>query len=103
MGSTVKKSWREASKGGWVTTLDPATETLTNDQINSGSFMRIADSMEIIAKDKHRLEQDLQYWKESSKRKDGEISLLNNKIRGYKGRITTLMGEIARTGKLNKS
>ena len=96
MGEIAKKSWREASKSNWASDHDK----LNSDQINSGSFMRMADSLETIAKDKTNLERDVQYWKDSSKRKDQEIAQLNNSMRGYKGRITTLLGQIARLNKL---
>ena len=62
--------------------------------------MRMADSLETIAKDKTNLERDVQYWKDSSKRKDKEITQLNNSMRGYKGRITNLLGQIARLNKI---
>ena len=95
MGDLVKRSWREASKGNY----SPGEgRKFTAENINSGSLQRMADSLETIAKDKTRLEQDARYWKDSSKRKDEEIKLLNNKIRGFKSRITTLMGRITRLG-----
>jgi len=65
--------------------------------------MRMADSLETIAKDKTNLERDVQYWKESSKRNADDLVLLNNKIRGYKGRITSLLGEIARLNKTKEA
>ena len=99
MGEIVKKSWREASKSNWASDADK----LNSDQINSGSFMRMADSLETIAKDKTNLERDVQYWKDSSKRNAEQVELLNNKIRGYKGRITTLLGQIARLNKTKEA
>ena len=99
MDQKVKKSWREASRGNWQSDK----ENLSHDHINSGSFMRMADSLETIAKDKTNLERDVQYWKESSKRNADDLVLLNNKIRGYKGRITSLLGEIARLNKTKEA
>ena len=97
MDQKVKKSWREASRGNWQSDK----ENINHDHINSGSFMRMADSLETIARDKTNLERDVQYWKDSSKRKADEVTLLTNKIRGYKGRVTTLLGEIAKIKKAN--
>ena len=95
MGDIVKRSWREASKGNYA---PGEGKNFTVENINSGSLQRMADSLETIAKDKTRLEQDAKYWKDSSQRKAAEIELLNNRIRGYKSRITTLMGKITRLG-----
>jgi len=97
MGELVKKKWRDESRKEWFSNAD-SSQPISNEQLNSGSFMRMADSLESIAKDKTRLEQEAKYWKDSSKRKDEEIKLLNNKIRGFKSRITTLMGKITRLG-----
>lgn len=97
MGEMVKKKWREESRKEWFSNTDQAQE-ISHEALNSGSFMRMADSLESIAKDKTRLEQDAKYWKDSSKRKDEEIKLLNNKIRGFKSRITTLSGKIVKLG-----
>jgi len=99
MDQKVKKSWREASRGNWQSDK----ENISHDHINSGSFMRMADSLETIAKDRTNLERDVQYWKDSSKRKAEEVTLLTNKVRGYKGRITSLLGEIAKIKKGNNS
>jgi hypothetical protein len=99
MEQKVKRSWREASKGNWSSDK----EKIDHSHINSGSFMRMADSLETIAKDKTNLEREVQYWKDSSKRNAAQVELLNNKIRGYKGRITNLLGQIARLEKQLKS
>jgi FtsZ-binding cell division protein ZapB len=103
MEQKVKKSWREASKLEWSSNINPQTETLSKDHINTGSLMRMADSLETIAKDKTNLERDVQYWKDSSKKNADKVMFLNNQMRGYKGRITTLLGQIARLNKELKS
>jgi hypothetical protein len=95
MSNIAKRSWREASK---VDYTPREGESISAENINSGSFQRMADSLEMIAKDKTRLEKDAQYWKESSKKKDEEIILLTNRIRGLRSRITTLLANISRLG-----
>lgn len=91
----LKKSWRESSRENFT---QKDFMPVTTESINAGSFQRMADSLEMIAKDKTRLEKDAQYWKESSKKKDEEIVLLTNRIRGLRSRITTLLANITRLG-----
>lgn len=49
-------------------------------------------------KDRRALEADIKYWRDSSKRKDKEITLLESKIKGLKGHITRLQGQLSRKG-----
>lgn len=60
------------------------------DVILSGSIMRIADSLEIIAKDRHNLEQELRRAKDYIQEKNLIILALKNKMRSLKGHNTRL-------------
>ncbi|KEQ31230.1 hypothetical protein N180_02995 [Pedobacter antarcticus 4BY] len=53
---------------------------------------------DLSRKDRRSLEMDVQYWKASSKRKDNDISYLNNQIRGFKSQITRLKAALYKKG-----
>lgn len=52
-------------------------------------------------KERRNLQRDVQYWKESSKRKEKDIKVLTNKIRGYKSHITRLQDLLSKKGVYN--
>jgi hypothetical protein len=78
------KSWREASRSNIGTKIDTELESLGAERIQTGAIMRIADAVEIIAKDKVKLEQDLDWYKKSYERRGVEIVALENQIKGLK-------------------
>jgi predicted nucleic acid-binding Zn-ribbon protein len=56
---------------------------------------------ELGSRERRNLQRDIKYWKESSQRKDGDIKVLNNKIRGYKSHITRLQAALHKKGVYN--
>jgi hypothetical protein len=51
------KSYREESRANWGTTGD----TINLEQLKAGAVLRIADACELMAKDRQRMERDLQW------------------------------------------
>lgn len=74
----VFKSYRGESRANYGMTVNPSA-TANIDQINCGSFMRMADSLESIARDKVSLERQLKYHKERAD--DLEYQLATEKKR----------------------
>lgn len=59
---------------------------------------QITPDPDLSKKDRRNLERDVLYWKDSSKRKDKEILLLQSTIRGLKSHITRQRGALHRKG-----
>lgn len=61
-------SWKDHSRTDWrngETAVDPNSNQCPGvEKVQAGAIMRIADSLEIIAKDRVRMEADLKYQKE---------------------------------------
>ncbi|TDQ12210.1 hypothetical protein ATK78_1344 [Pedobacter metabolipauper] len=65
----------------------------------SGAILTVHDTeTDLTSKEKLNLKRDVQYWKESSKRKDKDIIHLNNKVRGLKSHITRLQAALHKKG-----
>lgn len=75
---TERKRWRDLSDDHYPANFGSNTELTNRDRLN--------------------LERDIQYWKAASKRKDEEIKLLQNQIRGLKSHITRQKGVLHRKG-----
>lgn len=56
---------------------------------------------DLTGREKRNLQRDVKYWKENSKRKDEDIKVLVNKIRGYKSHITRLQAALHKKGVYN--
>lgn len=84
-----KTSFREASRKFNFTNTN-FEDTFTTDQINEGSFQRMADALETIAKDKTKLTDRIEYL-ESSEKSLNERNLnlwrSNNALRGHITRL----------------
>lgn len=78
---------REASKQNWNLFTDGHP---TIQEINSGSLQRIADATELMASNYTRLQNELQWMKESKERQRLEATRLFNQVRTLKGVITKL-------------
>jgi hypothetical protein len=77
------KSYRDQSRTGWGCEENVATI----EQINCGSLMRIADSMEKIAQDRVNLENDLRWHKERLQELRAENTRMGRSIAAYRGII----------------
>ena len=63
---------------------DATAEKVTIEVIVAGSLQRIADSMDFMAKDRVKLEQDLESYKKAYVRRGETITALDNQIKGLK-------------------
>lgn len=76
-------NYRELSKQDWHNAAAP--EAGTPERINAGSLQRIADSCELMAKDRERMESNLRYYKQRSEslEKDRDrLTRSNSALRG---------------------
>ncbi|MDM8174827.1 hypothetical protein QT327_10740 [Olivibacter sp. 47] len=89
------KSFRKQSRVDWGRNL-PDTENLTNEELKLGAILRIADSMEIMCKDRLKLESDLKYYKEVYSERGDRISQLEKRLATYKGHVTRLKNELSK-------
>lgn len=85
-----KTELRKASREHRPTIEHKEGYTLTIDQLNAGSLLRIADAMEVVAKERVDLQQQLQFWKQHAEVLEATRKRLNNTIRAMKGQITRL-------------
>lgn len=90
----VFKSWKEASRGNWGTNLNTELESLDAERVGVGALMRIADAVELVAKDRLKLEKDLDYYRKAYHESQTTIVNLNHKISGYKSHITRLKNKL---------
>jgi len=88
------KSWKEASRANWGTNLEAEVENLSADQVKTGALMRIADAVELVAKDRIQMEKDLNFYRTQYQKSQAEIVNLNHKISGYKSHITRLKNKL---------
>lgn len=88
------KKWREASRADWGTNIDPETENLSVEHVRTGAFLRIADALETVAKDRIQMEKDLKYYKEAYNKSKDKIESLTRSISSYKSHITRLKNKI---------
>lgn len=85
---TSFKNFREESRSkNWGVNQDG---NMTNEQLQLGCMLRIADATESMAQNYTQMERDLKYYKERCDAKEKAIQSLNNSIRSMKGVITKL-------------
>lgn len=65
------------------------------DEVNCGSFLRIADAMETMAKDRVQLERDLAWYKQKYEEHREEIQRLCNSNRALRGHLKRLKNKTA--------
>jgi hypothetical protein len=53
---------------------------------------------DLPGKERRRLEADMSYWRDAAKRKDKEIAYRDHQIKGLKGHITRLQGQLHKKG-----
>jgi hypothetical protein len=91
------KTFREASR----TNFTVPGSTYTNEHLQAGSLMRIADSMEIIAKDKtdllstiEKLKKDVEYWRRLFYERSEQLATMTKRCNTYKGHFNRLRKRI---------
>jgi septal ring factor EnvC (AmiA/AmiB activator) len=77
----------ESKNKNWGVSQD---SNMTNEQLQLGCMLRIADATESMAQNYTEMERDLKHFKERCASKNVEIQSLNNTIRSMKGVITKL-------------
>ena len=85
----VRKNYREESRKNYGNDFEER-EGVSVEQLNAGSLMRIADATEMMAKDRVRMENDLEYYKRRLKEKEVDVKHLarsNAALRGHIGRL----------------
>jgi len=90
----VKTSWKDASRSHNPESEHEAGYTLSTEQLQVGSLMRIADGVEKLALSREKLEADVKYWKEYAGRLEERLRVRDNTIRGIRSRVTMLKRKI---------
>jgi hypothetical protein len=80
------KDFRKESRSCW----GARDRALNINEVQVGCFLRMADSLELIAKDKQKLENEVRMYKEWYQERKNRCAILEKRIAGYKGRITYL-------------
>jgi hypothetical protein len=83
---------REASKGNFNTNFTGANPNggVTFQEIQAGCIQRIADAIELTAKNYLRLQSDLEYYKRRSEELQARNKILERRIAAQKGLVTKL-------------
>lgn len=82
------KSFREESRKNYGVTSEE--RVVSNDDLQIGALLRIADSMEIMCKDRVKLENDNKYLRDRIKQLNQEIESLKRQSAAYKGKFNNL-------------
>ena len=86
------KNFREGSRDGqWGATGDAAA-SLTVEQINCGSMLRIADAMEKMTKSFDALRADRDYWRKRAEDWESKSGRLSRSTAALRGVITKIKG-----------
>lgn len=80
------KPLRDESRVNYITGEGPATL----EQINAGSLMRIADSVETLAKDRDQLERRLKFYQDKSERLEWDLDTERRRSAALRGHITRI-------------
>ncbi len=87
MGAVKWKDYRQESKKNWGANQ---SVSLNQDQIKTGTMLRIADSLERMEQPYLKLISDLEYLRSRNKFLSEENERLRNSNRGFKSAITRL-------------
>jgi len=90
----VFKKWRDSSRADWGSNIDPEIENLSLEHVRTGALLRIADAIEVVAKDRVQMEKDLKFYKDAYHESRDEVESLNRSISTYKSHITRLKNKI---------
>lgn len=92
------KSYRKESHQNYGVDISDAA-SLTHEQIQLGAVLRIADAVEQVAKDRIKLEKDIEYWKSRANtlevrnlKQQKQMSSMKGWISRYKKEIEELKG-----------
>ncbi|MBX3422243.1 MAG: hypothetical protein KF752_11875 [Pirellulaceae bacterium] len=72
----------------------------TFNSINAGSLQRIADATELMAKNWQRLQQDIDYYKDLSRKLTLERDSLKRSLTGHRSAISRLKKKLAALSEL---
>lgn len=81
------KSFREESKSNWGITIDRQP---TNEEIQLGAILRIANASEKMASNYIKMQQDLEWYRIRCKSLNETIGSRNRQIANLRGQITKL-------------
>lgn len=88
--------YRKESRTNWGTVKENGDLTsLSFQQIELGCILRIADSMELMAKDRLELERQNKQLGELASNRNVEIQSLKKSVASYKGKWNKLKKQIA--------
>jgi len=85
-GKIAFKSWKDESRINWGRELGEKQQ-LSNEEIQFGALLRIADAVEIIAKNHQRLINERDYYKQWYEQERQIVQTLRHRIAGLKGHI----------------
>ncbi len=88
----MAKTLKDISKQNWSGKEGQTTFSL--EEIRLGALLRMADSMEVMAKDRVKLEKDLAFYQELSGKRWDTIESLTNRVRGQKSVVTRYKNKI---------
>lgn len=84
------KNFREESRKHYGQYVDDPNTNVSVEDLNAGSFQRMADALELIAEDKKKLLKEVEYLTNSRKRYIEENKVLKLKNSALRGVITKL-------------
>jgi len=87
--ATTFKNYREESKGNWGAWCEP-NQNISNEQLQTGALLRIADATEKMAGNFIRLQNDHDMYKRRYENELADNRRLQKQIAGLKGVITKL-------------
>jgi Mor family transcriptional regulator len=85
----INYSWKEASRKNWMSQLEKEDDIPT-DQIKAGAIMRIADAVEVMAKNYAKLIRERGYFERWYKEERESKNKLNRSNSALRGHITRL-------------
>ncbi len=83
------KSYRDESKKDWVK-VQTDNATLSNEELQFGAILRIADATEAMAKNYVQMQSSLDYYKKEYQKQQAEINRLLKSNSAYKGHFRRL-------------
>jgi hypothetical protein len=81
------KSFREQSKNDWGTRQD---RNPTNEEIQLGAILRMADATELMASNYTQLQKDLDWYRQMYRESQEVITHQERKIANLRGQVTKL-------------
>lgn len=80
------KPYKKESRADWGRDV-PSDENMNRDDLQFGCLLRIADSLETLARDRNRLEADLSYYKNQTKDLQDENARLRRSQAALRGHL----------------